>query len=391
MVGLTDTGLEIETLDSLLDSVGTSQKANINADLNTNADSALGNINSIVCAKIHEAWEHLELAYQSAYPDTASGVPLAYVSGITGTTRRAATKSTVLGKVELSNGFDLASGSTAYVGIDPSMKYTTTEAVPTNTTGSAAWFEVEMEALETGSRPNANTGTLDTIDTPVAGWLSVGNDYDSEPGLDLESDTDLRTRREAQLATPGTGTTPAIIADISDLDGVTGVHVFENQTGLTNPYGVPPYAIEILVSGSGVVPQDVFDQIHLSKPSGKRTYGTETGFATDAAGFAQPVAYTEPTEVRAYVSVVLTTIPDLYVGDEAVASAIAAWEDSLALGESVYASDIVNVVADLGGVESVDVTQVEVDRVTPPVTVNLTATAREFVSIDSADVTVVSS
>jgi len=106
------------------------------------------------------------------------------------------------------------------------------------------------------------------------------------------------------------------------------------------------------------------------------------------------IYYSEPTTVRLYVAVTLTAATDgTYVGDAGVESAIAAWALSeLTVGRSVYASDLINVVADLTGVVSVDVGNVFVEAGdATPDTTEWTAAARELGTIDGDnDVTITS-
>jgi len=178
--------------------------------------------------------------------------------------------------------------------------------------------------------------------------------------------------------------------------GVDSCTVFENPTGVTDPIGIPPYAIEVLVhneTGTTYTAQDVVDEILLRKPAGTATYGGESGTGADSAGNTYTVYYSEPTEVRSYVAVTLTAETDgTYVGDEPVAKAIADWASrSLLVGQDLFSSDIINVVADLEGVVSVDVTATFVDDdATPSPNTQLVITPRQLATILYTDVVVTS-
>jgi len=79
-----------------------------------------------------------------------------------------------------------------------------------------------------------------------------------------------------------------------------------------------------------------------------------------------------------------------YIGDTPAEQAVEDWASAnLQVGQSVYASDIINVVAGLEGVVSVSTTAtfVEAGDATPDA-VLWVASARELGTIDAADVTV---
>ena len=93
-----------------------------------------------------------------------------------------------------------------------------------------------------------------------------------------------------------------------------------------------------------------------------------------------------------HVKLTLTAETDgSYVGDAAVAEAIASWAiRSLRVGRSVYGSDIVGVAVGIEGVISVDVSTVFVEDTDPPTTDDQILTARQLGTIDSDDVDVIS-
>ena len=166
-------------------------------------------------------------------------------------------------------------------------------------------------------------------------------------------------------------------------------------TSVIDTNNVPPYAIEVLVYSSGApnyTAQAIVDQIWASKPAGTQTYGSLSGTATDSLGNTHTIYYSEPTTIQTYVALTLTKTTDgTYIGDANVEQAIADWAiRNLTVGQSVYASDIIDVVAGLTGVEWVDVSTVAVDDIPVPVSANLILTARQLATIAAADVTVTS-
>lgn len=396
MAGLTSTGITIKDLDELLADLEADEIATIDADINTEADSVLGQLNGIYAAALAELWELVEEVYQSAYADTASGQSLAYIAALTGVYRREATKAEISVNFTTSAATTVPAGTQAYPDGDPDSLFETyTDLV----FGGADLQNIAMYAVNPGSATTAVDDQVLILATPVPNVLTVNTtvtDAVIAPGADEETDSELRYRREQSLAQAGASTVEAIRANMLEVTGVNSCTVFENPTGVTDSNGVPPYSIEVLVYSSAApsyTAQDVADAIWASKPAGTGTYGSEgPETVTDSSGNNHDIYYSEPTTVRTYVSLELYETTDgTYIEDANVKQAIADWAiRTLQVGQDVYASDIINVVSDLDGVRNVKVDSVRVDDSASLVTVDLTVGSRELATIAVADVTVTS-
>lgn len=393
MAGLTATGITIKSVDDILADIEAEQLANIDSQLNLGPDDVLGQLNGIMAASVAEVWELLEEIYHSAYADTASGQSLSYVAALTGAIRRVATKAEVRVTLTGTSGMTVPAGTRGYPEGDPDSLFET--IAPIVLTGGAAAGQI-MYAVTVGKSTVAGNSETLTITTPVSGLLSIITETPDalNPGLDAETDSELRLRREQSLALAGASTLEAIRAEMLTVAGVDSCTVFENTEGDTDANGLPPYSIEVLVSNINAPSYDteeVVQQIWNSKPAGTPTYGALSDDATDSQGNLRTVYYSEPTPVRLYVIVNLTPRTDgTYIGNANVEQAIVDWaEKNLQVGQSVYASDLINVVADLEGVISVDVsnTFVEAGDATPDTT-EWIATARDLGTIALIDVAV---
>jgi hypothetical protein len=351
-------------------------------------------LNGIYGAALAELWELLEQVYQSAYPDTASGQSLSYVSALTGAIRLVAVKAALdvtFTGVDLT---EIPAGTQVYPDGDADSLFQTTALA----TISGTTVDVELEAVTAGTATTAAEGDDLIIATPVADISAVATDgaIPFTTGTDEETDSELRIRREQTLALAGASTVEAIRAEMLQVPGVDICTVFENPTGVTDPIGIPPYAIEVLVhneTGTTYVEQDVVDEILLRKPAGTATYGGLSEDATDSAGNTYTIYYSEPEEVPIHVALTLTAETDgSYVGDTAVADSIADWATrSLTVGRDVYGSDIVGVAASVEGVINVDVSTVFVKDSDPPTGSDDQAlTARQLGTIIAANVDVTS-
>lgn len=368
-MALTETGLEIPTVEGLLTDMSSSLRGDIDPTLDTTADSPQGQLLGIFASHLREAWEALAVAF-NINPADAEDFLLEWICSLTGTFRRPATKSRFVGlrkiTLTLDAGTTVPAGSVVHVEGKPDVRFVTT-ADAVNGGAVAADVLAEAEAEDAGPVV-ANAGTLTVIATPVVGWTAVTNTLDAELGKLRESDAELRIRREVELRKPGTGTVDAIAVDLESIsyegeEPVLDAHVFENTTMAVDARGLPPKSIEALVLDGldQALPDNVIAQaVWNSKAGGIKAYGTTTtGIALDRTGKPHVVPFTRPEIVPIFIQVEIGFDGLTYAGDETLASAIALGMQSKARSEMLIAwSDVVRYAQTVPGV--VRVTQVSV-------------------------------
>jgi uncharacterized phage protein gp47/JayE len=479
--GVQLSGFIKKTLNDILTDIQDFQLDNINSTLNLLANSVLGQLNGVMSDKISELWDVAEAVYRSFYPDSATGDALDGVAALTGVVRLEPTSSTVtLDQIFLENGTTVPLGSIVSVG-SIGERFVTTAAV-TNSLGYEATFSVAAEAENTGPI-SGFARTIDTIQTPVSGWLdkaavSAGNSEtyaldgksltlqvdqgstqtvnftggdpwtaassgtfingattgvnafddgngtlrvesttsgpgsaiqitggsantplnfpttlvkgfnstDAEPGTDLETDEELRVRRERLLRALGSATVEAIRARLLEVEGVTNVSVFENVTDVTDSFGLPPHSFESIVLGGTNV--DIAESIWENKPAGIETYGSVSQGITDSQGISHTIKFSRPTTVTIYMTYTLDTTPDYPAdGDTQVKAAAVAAGDLLQVGDDVVALQFKSLALDITGV--FDVTDFRLGTSPSPTgTSNISIDPRQIADIDSANITV---
>jgi hypothetical protein len=294
-------------------------------------------------------------------------------------------------------GTTVPAGTKGYPDGDPDSLFETTADADIVEHGTPDYVQVTMRAVTAGPATVAHLSDLTlVISTPVSGLDEIEILDDYERGVAEETDSELRIRREQALAIAGASTVDAIRADMLTVTGVDSCTVFENTTLQDDAQSVPGKAIEVLVFSEAApdfVDQEVADQIWASKPAGTEAYGDTTKTVTDTSGNDHSVSFSEPTTVPAYVEVTLIKTPDgSYGTDAGTADSIAAWAlRTLRVGDSLYSSDIINVVADLTGVDYVDISAVFVDDdATPAPNTELVISSRQLATIAAGDVDVTS-
>lgn len=387
MAGLTEDGLTIPTLEE------------IRARLEGNVIAAIPGIDlsggperSIIdqlATRLHEGWTTLEAIHQGSYPDRASGVMLNMIAALTGTKRRAATRSRVTATVTLAAGATLPIGAVAAVDGNPDVMFQASEAT-TNEDAVEADVDVAFVALAPGPLA-APAGTLTKIVTPHTGWNAITNATDAELGRVVADDDELRAQRVIELGSMGTGTLAAIKGRVARVDGVQQVEVYENARLATDAAGRPGKSIEVVLWDGDVPAADddeIAQMIWDEKPAGIVAHGSSSGTATDEDGVEHTVAFTRATSLRVYVAleVELRTGASPAWQDDAKA-AIVARAAEYRPGERCYATRLMCAAQD--AVPSIyAIPSTTIGTAPAPVGAIVTPTYAQIVRVDLDDVDV---
>jgi uncharacterized phage protein gp47/JayE len=191
--------------------------------------------------------------------------------------------------------------------------------------------------------------SLVNIQTPVAGWISVINEFSPEIGRDLETDDQLRIRRKLSLGSIGSGTLDAIRAKLLNLTGVTSVLIIENATDAT-VNNIPPHSFEPLVSGGDdlTIAQTIWD----NKGAGIQSYGNLSVPVKDSSGTDHVVKFSRPIFLYIYVDVSITKDVNLFPvnGDDLIKGNLVSQISKLSVGESVLYQSLFRSIFNVSGV-----------------------------------------
>lgn len=411
--GLLPTGFVAPTLEEIKGELEDAWRGALGADLDTSAESVIGQLIAVIATRERTLWELAEATYHARTRAGASFAALTEVARLTGTERRAATKGAVQLSVTLAAGTTLPAGSVAAVAGQPANRWVTTSAI-TNPGPGVATVLVYAEA-ETAGVVRANAGTITTIATPVAGWSAVTNATDARPGKDVEKDAELRARAESELSQPGTGSVPGIRADLlnlskgiatattltpAELAAVEGsllsVAVESNRSAFPDAEGRAPHTVEAIVlwkrgidPGRKAIAVAILAlQLYFSTPAGIGWHGSQSAPITTDAGTTETVRWSEATDVNVYVTVTLSTGAG-FAGPAAVQAAIVTWSEALQLGEDVIRARLYPLLLALPGV--LDVVEVRLGRTASTLPQNLTLGPREAALFDTGRIEVVTS
>ena len=164
--GVVPEGFAIKDVTVILDEIENDQRSK-RPDVNTQADSLLGQVNGVFGDKVAELWEVLGAVYRARQPDSASGEALDNVSAITGAERLDAEPSTASLSLNLDPAVTVLLGSLVGIGVSGAQWKTLTEI----TNGGADQANISVAVESSDAAPIVgNAGAIDTIVTPISGW-----------------------------------------------------------------------------------------------------------------------------------------------------------------------------------------------------------------------------
>lgn len=153
---------------------------------------------------------------------------------------------------------------------------------------------------EVGPREQ-NSGTIDTISTPIFGWDSINQFAPAIPGSLRESDSQLRERFNETKFTRGSNIVESLYSDLISLDGVRTVQIYENLTNVVDSFGIPPHSFMVLIQGG--LEEEIAEAIWRNRPAGIDTHGNSIYLIRDILGNLKEVKYQRPSFVDVYISV----------------------------------------------------------------------------------------
>ncbi len=259
-------------------------------------------------------------------------MPLTSNVKINGITRRAATNSTVDELIEGEAGTLITNGSVkdangiiwnlpaqVTIGIDGTVIATATCSVA----GAVA----------------APAGSVNKINTPTRGWVSVTNPQAATVGVAAETNAELRVRQSQSVALPSLTPFEAVDGAIANISGVTRHKLYENDTDTTDANGLPPHSIAAIVEGGDATV--IANSIRGVKGQGVTPYGSTVIVVPDKYGNPHSVGFSRPVDVPIYVKITIEPLTGYtsQVGEE-IKAAVSAYINSLAIGASVLLSRV---------------------------------------------------
>lgn len=254
-----------------------------------------------IFAKCLEDFSALAIeSYNNRDPQYASADALDTLVQFVGMTRRASTASTVTLTLTGDSGTLVEAGKQA---IDENGNLWTIDEDVTIPAEETVTVGATCETLGAIVAP---VGFIDGIYTPTVGWYGVTNAVAAEPGLNTETDAELRLRFMEAHAVTNSGIADSIISGLRSISGVTFTSLVENDTGSTDANGLPGHSFCAIVEGGE--DDDVAEKLFYLKPPGVATYGSTSVTVVDEYGNSNTVNFSRPTSTDVAITVTIKTL-----------------------------------------------------------------------------------
>lgn len=206
---------------------------------------------------------------------------------------------------------------------------------------------VELQAEEAGEIEQ-DINTITTIATPVLGWDSIYNYTAATGGSGEEKDDELRIRFRDTKYERASNILEALYSALINVEGVTEVVIYENDTDSTDSDGRPPHCFMPIVVGGDTA--TLAKVIWENKPLGILSYQIQapstsypTGYTTiyDSQGFPHYIGLNRPVPTTLYISMTLTKTTGVFPsdGDDQIKNAIVAYlEENFGIGDDIIYS-----------------------------------------------------
>ncbi len=262
-------GIIIRTFSEIFDKKVAEYKAIYGDDINTEQNTQDGQKIGVEANAIQDIELFAQWLYANLDADFSEGQMLNVLAKISGITRIPSTRSSVDVEIITDRPLTLPIGWEAK-DVNDSIWFTPNELNLIQGTNQITLSSKYWGAI------NAQTNEVIFQNHIVLGIVSLTNALPSVLGMDEESDSDFRIRRNLSTENPAFSTIGELQSGLSNLNGVTDVKIYENKTDILDTnLNLEAHSIWILVDGGSI--DDISKTIAISKTAGAGEKGTITG------------------------------------------------------------------------------------------------------------------
>ena len=292
---LTSNGYEIKKLDEIIEDLSESIQA-IFPTINLDQSTPDGQLVALVSEAISLAYDIGLNTYNELNPNTATGLALERLCNINGIVRLQASPSNVIVRFEGADGTTVPRGTGVKSDNIPNVIFYTTDAVTLTSLG----YEYINCQADVNGETVVNPYDINKLQNPIVGIDTVFNEDPGSLGREVETDAQLRFRRESSVAILGGATIDALYAQVLQVDGVTDARIYENKEDFVDGNGLNPHSAWFIVRGGAN--QDIADAI-MTKSLASGLKGQQTVQWFDSSGFGHNVHFDRPVNTEVYVYV----------------------------------------------------------------------------------------
>ena len=325
---LDENGLQIKTLQEIVDDLEAGLRSIYGADINLDQNSPDGQMVGIFAQAAYDLRELAVTINAFFDPDQALGSILDQRVALNNIARGGGTFTTVGITIVVDRTVTLQGLDDDYNNLDGTGFTVQDDAgnqfiLVDSATITAGTHTLNFRAKELGAILTT-AGTIVNQTTIVLGVVSVNNASAAlEVGQDEETDAALRVRRQKSVALASFGYLNGLEGKILNLDGVSDAKIYENVTNVTDADGIPAHGVWVIVEGGAN--SEIADSIYSKKSYGANMRGAVEVNITTASGSIFTAKFDRPTAANLYIRFDLQkTDPSASFNLTAIKSAIAA-------------------------------------------------------------------
>lgn len=337
MAGLTREGFTPSTHQEIVERISARLNA-FSPGIDLSSESPDGQLVEIFSFELSQAWNELNLVYNSYNPNSAFGAGLRNIGLITGLPFGAATRSQTVVDLVGKAGTTIPRGSIA-------SDNDGNEFV----TAFAAVIPASVQVVAKVSGPiNVDAGAITTIVSTIDGWDSVTNPASGRIGAPAQSEIQYRNLRNRTVLRNFVAVEDVIKARMLETLGIEQVVVTNNDSPTdTAPDGTPPNTIHVTVGevGGHTTDEDIAQVIINTKGLGCSTFGSTSVTITDTQGNPKIIRFSKASPVPIFVRAEILFLDSDFAGaEESIKNDLVAHINALVTDEDVVWSRLFAVI-----------------------------------------------
>lgn len=270
---------------------------------NIGDDTVLSQVIGVFSAELEVAWGALADAYAQFDPQLNTGAGQSGTVQLNAITRKPG-KGTQIAIEVTAKANTLIPRESLISDVNGTVSYSIDQDIAVEgVAGETVTAAGTATALEFGPY-NPVVNTVNTIQTPINGWMGVTNTRTIVVGLEEETDPTLRKRQQRSTALTSYRQIEAIWAAIMNIDDVTYCRVYQNDK--ENPVdsrGIPFKEVAAIVEGGK--DEEIAEALFYRLPTGQIGYGTTSVTFNDLQGIPYQISFSRPEPISIYIAVKL--------------------------------------------------------------------------------------
>lgn len=383
-------GYSYPNIAELVEDMSDRAKSLFGQAMDTNVDSYMGHLIGVSSIEIVKAFEDIAEVVSNMNANTSEGLMLENICLLSGIIKRAKAFGSGIIEFQGPQGTYIPIGFVIVSSTNPAYRFVTQTE---NTIGSTGILRTKVIAESTGNW-DVPIGELTEIEVPLTGLTAINRAAMSPGTDDVESDDNLRSRRNRTLSIGGNGTPAAIRASLEQLPGVTAAIVIQNNSHSARPrvgsdYERPPNSLECVVEGGN--DYDIIETIALTTSGTSALFGLLTAYYEDPTGNPHQIRFSRPDVLEGQIQVSFSPYTEEVLPEDAytlVTNAILEFaEQEYTLGKDFLVDRIMCPIVSVPGIGDVDI-QIGVKNYRPISPNNIIVENYQKVKILSENITI---